>query len=361
MFKNTRILPARNRFLVRTAGAVMGITALLGVAACGGNSSASTSNGTAEVSVGHAAGISNAPLYIGIEKGYFKEEGLNVKLVAFKSGGDMVAPLASGALDAGTAAPGAGIFNAVGRGLGVRLVADTGKLVPGSKYSSLLVRKSLVDSKEFTSVKDLKGKRLGLYADGTSTTLWFDRALKEGGLARADIQANFLSGPDQAVALENGSIDAATTAEPFATKAIENGSAVRFAVGADFYPGLQLGAMMYGTAFTEKNPAAALSFMKGWLRSVKDYNAALVDGQLAGTNAQEVIDIIAKYTELDPKLVAKAYSPEISPTGEMNLAGVAEDLETYRAQGLIEKADLKVEDIMDTSFSEKAAAEMAAK
>lgn len=360
MFRKPLLQPFTGRNPVRLAGALLGLAALLGVSACGGNGNAN-SGGAAKVSVGHAAGISNAPLYIGIEKGYFKAEGIDVELRAFKSGGDMVAPLASGDLDAGTAAPGAGIFNAVGRGLGVRLVADTGKLTPGSKYSSLLVRKELMDSGQFTSVKDLKGRRLGLYADGTSTTLWFDRALKEGGLARADIQANFLSGPDQAVGLQNGSIDAATTAEPFATKAIENGSAVRVAVGADFYPGLQLGSMMYGTAFTQKKPEVAVSFMKGWLRSVKDYNAALVNGQLAGKNAEEVIGIIAKYTELDPKLVAKAYFPEIDPTGAMNVQGVADDLATYRTQGLIEKAELKVEDIVDTSFASKAVAAMTAK
>ena len=196
--------------------------------------------------------------------------------------------------------------------------------------------------------------------DGTSTTLWFDRALAQGGLQRSDIQASFLGGPDQAVALQNGSIDAATTAEPYATKAIESGAAVRFAVGADFYPGLQLGVIMYGTAFTPQKPEVAVAFMKAYLRGVADFNAALVDGQVRGKDAQEITDIIAKYTELEPALIAKTYAAPVDPKGTLNVKGLADDLATYRQGGLIEKAELTIEDIVDTSFVEKAAAALAA-
>ncbi|MGF9664205.1 ABC transporter substrate-binding protein [Arthrobacter crystallopoietes] len=346
------------RRLGRVAGALVGLAALLAVSACGG--SAGSNDALTKVSVGHAAGFTNVPLYVAMDRGYFKEEGLDVELKAFKSGGDMVAPLSSGSLDAGTGAPGAGIFNAVGRGLGVRLVGDTGHLDEGNKYSSLIVRKELVDSGKFSSIKDLKDLRMGLYAEGTSTTLWFDRALAEAGLTRADIQPNFLGGPDQAAGLENGSIDAATLAEPFASKVIDSGAAVRFAVGADFYPGLQLGTLMYGTAFTQKAPETAVAFMEGWLRGTRDFNAAIVDGQLKGEGSDEIVRIIAKHTDMDEALLKSAYFPAISGDGTMNVEGLGEDLETFRKDGLIENKDLKIEDILDTSYAEKAQAELSA-
>jgi NitT/TauT family transport system substrate-binding protein len=355
-------LPAVPRKLGRVTGALVVLAILLAVTACGGDASGGSSGGegTTKVTVGHAAGLTNVPLYVAIERGYFQEEGLEVELMAFKSGGDMVAPLSSGSLDAGTGAPGAGIFNAVGRGLGVRLVGDTGHLDEGNKYSSLIVRKELVDSGKFSSLKDLKGLRMGLYADGTSTTLWFDRALAKAGLTRADITPNYLGGPDQAVGLENGSIDAATLAEPFASKVINSGAAVRVAVGADFYPELQLGTLMYGTAFTQKAPDKAVAFMNGWLRGTKDFNAAIVDGQLKGEGSDEIVKIVAKHTDIDEAVLKSAYFPDISEDGSMNIEGLGNDLDTFRKDGLIEKKDLKIEDIVDNSYIEKAQARMAA-
>ncbi|GAA4669618.1 ABC transporter substrate-binding protein [Gordonia humi] len=313
------------------------------------------------MTLGHAAGLSNAPLYIALDRGYFQDEGLTVDLKAFKSGGDMVAPLSSGQLDAGTGAPGAGLFNAIGRGLGIRLVADTGQLRDGTKYSCLLVDKKLVDSGRYKSIADLKGERLGLYADGTSTTLWFDKALASAGLERSDVQANYLSGPDQAIGLENGSIDATNVAEPYATKLVDEGTAVRVACGGDFYPGQQLGAIMYGTDFSEKNPDGAVSFMKAYLRGVADFRASVSDGHIQGADSDEIVQIVAKYTELDPELIAKTFVAPVDPNGALNAEGLADDIETYRKAGLIENSGLTVDDVVDTSFVEKAAAAMPSK
>ncbi|MFC0249728.1 ABC transporter substrate-binding protein [Citricoccus parietis] len=336
----------------RITAALTGLTAMISLSACSG----AADSGLTTVSVGHASGLTNVPLYIAIERGYFEDEGLEVDLQAFKSGGDMVAPLSSGDLDAGTGAPGAGIFNAVGRDLGVRLVGDTGHLDDDNKYSSLIVRKELVDSGQFSELEDLKGLRMGLYADGTSTTLWFDRALDEAGLDRSDVTANYLSGPDQAISLESGAIDAATLAEPYASKVIESGDAVRFAVGADFYPELQLGTMMYGTEFSQNSPDEAVAFMKGWLRGVEDFNENIVGGQLKGEDADEIVGILSEYTEMDEDLLRGVYFPAISADGGMNTEGLADDLQTFREDGLVEEPDLVIDDIIDTSFVEQAGA-----
>jgi hypothetical protein len=45
------------------------------------------------VTVGAAATISDAPIYIAEKKGFFRAEGLEVKVVNFRSAADMVAPL----------------------------------------------------------------------------------------------------------------------------------------------------------------------------------------------------------------------------------------------------------------------------
>src|SRR5215469_1463263 len=75
---------------------------------------AATSAATAQtVTVGAASTLSDAPIYIADQKGFFRAEGLNVKVVNFRSAADMVAPLGTGELDAGAGSAGASLYNAV--------------------------------------------------------------------------------------------------------------------------------------------------------------------------------------------------------------------------------------------------------
>lgn len=57
-----------------------------------------------KIKVGYLPVTGYAPFYLGVEKGYFEEQGLEVELERFVSGSKMIAPLSTGQLDVG--APG---------------------------------------------------------------------------------------------------------------------------------------------------------------------------------------------------------------------------------------------------------------
>src|SRR3982074_2630451 len=63
------------------------------------------------VTVGAASTVSDAPIYIADRKGFFRAEGLDVKVTNFRSASDMVAPLGAGQLDAGAGSAGAALYN----------------------------------------------------------------------------------------------------------------------------------------------------------------------------------------------------------------------------------------------------------
>src|SRR4051812_42659754 len=63
------------------------------------------------VRVGMLSSISDAPFLIGRERGYFREEGLDLELTQFDSAQQMIAPMGAGQLDVGGGAPGAGLIN----------------------------------------------------------------------------------------------------------------------------------------------------------------------------------------------------------------------------------------------------------
>src|SRR3954470_24466942 len=79
-----------------------------------------------KVKVGAYASVSDAPLYIALEKGYFKEQGLDVEMLKIDSGAALTTLLSTGHLDASGGSPGAGVYNAVRQGLQFKIVADKG-------------------------------------------------------------------------------------------------------------------------------------------------------------------------------------------------------------------------------------------
>jgi len=94
----------------------------------------------------------------------------------------MIAPLGTGELDVGGGTVSAGFYNAVGRGILMKIVADQASIKPGYGYSSLMVRKDLVDSGRYKSFADLKGMKVAIGAPGTGTASALNEALKKGGL-----------------------------------------------------------------------------------------------------------------------------------------------------------------------------------
>ena len=110
-----------------------------------------------EVKIGSPLVISDAPFFIGEHKGYWKDQGLKVTLINMQTGPHMIAPLGTGQIDIAAAATSAGLYNAEARGIGLKIVADKGSNLPGYAYVSLLIRKELVDSGKFKTLKDLKG------------------------------------------------------------------------------------------------------------------------------------------------------------------------------------------------------------
>ena len=106
--------------------------------------------------------------YIAEKRGYFKAEGLKADFAYFDSGAKMIVPLGTGALDTGGGATSAGFYNAVDRGIELRIVADKGMSVDGYDYKALVVRKDLIDSGAFKSLADLKGKKVAVVAQGAA-------------------------------------------------------------------------------------------------------------------------------------------------------------------------------------------------
>src|SRR5262245_21623043 len=84
-----------------------------------------------QVAAGTGGSASDAPFYIAQEKGFFKQEGLEVDLIVLDSGAKVIAPLGTGEIDVGSGALSVGFWNALVRGVKFRIVADRGHTEKG--------------------------------------------------------------------------------------------------------------------------------------------------------------------------------------------------------------------------------------
>jgi NitT/TauT family transport system substrate-binding protein len=310
------------------------------------------------VTVGAASTTSDAPIYIADKKGYFREEGLEVKVTNFRSAADMVAPLAIGQLDAGAGSASAGLYNAVSSGIKIKIVADKASSAPGYGATKILVRKDHVERGRYKTPADLKSMKFAMNAPGVSNTATLNALLKSVGLKYSDVDTVNLPFPDHVAALANKAVDASASVEPGPTISIRNGFAALVKADDEIIPNHQIAVLLYSENFALKKTGAAMRFMRAYLRAVRFYNGALRDGRMVGPNADEVIAILSEATPIKDAAIYKAITPTgMNPDGKVNVESLAQDLAFYREQGLIQ-GEVRLEQLVDHSFVEAALREL---
>src|SRR4029077_12743103 len=201
------------------------------------------------ITVGATSSTSDAPIFIADKKGFFRAEGLDVKVKNFSSAADMVAPLGAGQLEAGAGSASAGLYNAVARGIRLKIVADKASSPPGYGGTKILVRKDHVDSGRFKELKDFKGMKFAMNAPGVSNTSTLNTLLKSAGLKYSDVETVDMPLPDHVAALKNKSVDASASVEPAPALAVRGGDAVLIKSDDEVLPNHQIAVLLYSEDF----------------------------------------------------------------------------------------------------------------
>lgn len=307
-----------------------------------------------EVHLGIPGSISDAAFYAAIRKGYFKQQNINVVMTPFQAGSQMVAPLGAGQIDAASGATSAGLYNAIIRGIDIKIVADKSSNMPNYCYLPLLVRKDYVDSGRFKTFADLKGFRIAEAGKGGAPGSTLNQALKKGGLKYDDVSHVYnMPYPDMAAALQNRAVDAAIVLEPVVTRALMLGAAVRYPSDM-FYPKQNVSPLFYSGKFIKERPDVARRFMIAYLQGVRFYHGACKDGRLAGPNADELISMLIEETSVKDPAIYRDVSPNgVDPDGRLDVASLETDLDFFKQLKLVPDS-ATVAAALDTSFVEAA-------
>lgn len=298
--------------------------------------------------IGQVGGISDAAIFIANDKGFFREQGIELETTRFNSAAQMVAPLATGQLDIGGGAPSAGLLNAIARDIALKIVADKGNISPGHGYEAIVIRKALWDTGAFKSPADLRGKTVALAARDISPEVDLDAFLRTGGLTVNDVTLVTMAFPDMGTALANGSIDAAVAIEPFVTQIVEKGIGVIWTRGDAVVPGQQVAVMLYSPRFASLKPGLARKFMLAYVKAARYYNDAFVKND--PDKKREVLQILIRNTPVkDPVLYEKMVMPGINPNGRVNIDALAAQQNWFLKKGS-QKSRVDLSTVIDHQY-----------
>ena len=285
-------------------------------------------DGATKVTLGYIPVSIFAPVFVAFEKGYFAEYGLDVTLEPLPGGSDMVLLTSTGDMDMVIGGIGPAYWNAAEQGLGVQIVAP-GHMEGSPVASPLMISKKSCEDGSITSVADLKGKKVAVNAPG-ATEYWLNAALQTAGLTINDVDLQYLSFPDAVVALDSGALDASIIGEPLATKAEQDGLAVRLL--PDFpVQGIQPTMEFGNQKWMEENPDAAAGIIAGYFHASQDLTTNF--------NDPANLAIIEKYTGVPADLIAASVKPVYVPDGTINYGSLDALQGFFRDRGLLDYDD----------------------
>jgi ABC-type nitrate/sulfonate/bicarbonate transport system substrate-binding protein len=294
---------------------------------------------------------SDVAMYVAQDRGYFAEQGLDVEFADINTSQGSLPPLAAGQLDVGVGSMSPGLFNAIARGIEVKLVATKGGGPPDANSpfagsNALVVAAPVAASGAIRDYPDLRGKRISLPDRGSTMEMTLARALTLGGLTIDDVDLKLMPFPDTLAALANGSVDAAVQLEPYIAQGQALGILMIWKRGAELIRGQQATAVVYGPTMAQMPGNAAGRLMVAYTKGLRDYNDAMGPKQ---QGREALIAILIQNTALkDRALYDQLGWGYFNPDCSLNAPSIAEILDWYVANGHVPQRPDLAQAIDDT-------------
>ncbi|MDP2726598.1 MAG: ABC transporter substrate-binding protein [Dehalococcoidia bacterium] len=296
------------------------------------------------INVGELGFMADSPFYIAFEKGYFREQGIDVKFQRFRSATDMIAPLATGELQVGGGSISAGLFNALARGVGIKVIANRSRPQIPLDSNWWMVRSDLKD--QIKGFADFKGRSVNLTGPGNIVTYALGATLLKYGMTLKDLKTEELGAPETAAAFGRKAIDISLAIEPNATAFQEQGIAIKLVQMTKDIGPIDVASVMLGGKWAQENAELAKKFAVAYLKGHRDYIIAMQKGP----NRKEVVDIAIKYTALkDPAAYEKIDWGSIPPDGYVDKESLKKTQDWF-LQNAYQQDRADIDQLVDNSY-----------
>ena len=321
----------RVRGLARVGGitriAVLAAALALAPAGCGGDDDAGAgdgeSSGPTTITVGTLPIANAAPMYLGMEKGFFEEENLEIEPQVGEGGAALIPSLVSG--DAQFAFVGViPAITAVAQNVPIRIVtsSDDAAATVEEDWQTLVVP----TGSPIKGVEDQPGKTIAVNALRGLAEVVISRSLEKQGVDYRQVKLLEVPFPEMPAALAQKRVDAALLTEPFLSAVLAEGGTQIDAPSVETLPNFPNGVYVAAENYIAENGDVVDRFARAMNKSL----------EYAQENPEEVRRIVPTYTETPPEAAQQMRLPVFDP--ELDREGIELEAELTAKYGIIEEA-----------------------
>lgn len=307
-----------------------------------------------KVVVGALRFTSHSAGFIAYEKGYFKDEGLDVEFKFFQAAQPIAVATASGDVDFGIAGVTGGFMSLADKDA-VRLVA--GVLHEKKGVDGMMV---LASNKAYedglTSIDKLEGHSIAMTQVGSTFHYMTARISDHHDWTIDDVKLVPLQKVGAMIAaLKSGQVDAMIMVPHIAKALVNSGDAQMLGWLYD-YAEYQISGLFTSVKNIETRRDMVERFVRAYAKGIADFNRVMLAENPDAAEQEEMIKIIHNYVYQDrpfekaaPPILAG--SMNLNEGGAMDVTDIEKQMTWFQEQGLVTK-DLTMDKLVDKSFVE---------
>jgi NitT/TauT family transport system substrate-binding protein len=331
------------------ARARIGLIGLLVVLCTAPLAPGATAGGLEPVRIGLVREASAGPLYIAIEAGYFKAEGLEPQVSFFETDSSVSAAVASGKLDIGMASLSAPFYGYAAAHRLKMIASQSSEQTGFPMYAFLIGRKA--HEAGLSGVRGLPNARIGIAESEPGTYYGLSSIANRFGLAPGSIKVVWSKSPaGELGALSRGDIDAALL--PFAT-AIQSAGRGEVLLRLSDLTVWQQAVVFTAAGNITARRALVGQFMRAYQRGAADYQLNFLHYDdagdfIPGPRYDRYLDLIARqaHTSADVLARTKTYCDR---RANLDVGDIEKQVKFWQDQGRLDKR-IAAADLLDLSF-----------
>jgi NitT/TauT family transport system substrate-binding protein len=312
----------------RSVAAVMACIGLL--AACGGDGDGGGGDGgggggagePVTLTVGLIPIADVAPLYLGMNQGFFEEENLTIETQFAEGGAAIVPSVISGDYQIGFSNT-TSLIIAATQNVPVQIVSQgvLGGSTTDEAWDAVMVAK---DS-PIRSPQDLEGKRIAVNTLQNIGPVTINTVLDEEGADYSTVEYVEVPFPEMIAALGSGDVDAVFVVEPFVSQGKAEGARTILYPYEQTAPELTVATYFASRQYIEQNGDVVDRFVRAMSKSL----------EYAQENPDEARDVVPEYTEIPPEAAEAMTLPQWS--SDLNEPTIERTAELAEQYGFIEE------------------------
>lgn len=311
-----------------------------------------------KASVGALRFVSSGGLYLAMDRGYFKAEGIDLEIKYFEAAQPIAVAIASGDLNFGVTAITAGTLNLAGKGA-IKIVAAQGAEKKGFKGNALIVSNDAW-AKGVQSIDKLPGTSIAITQVGSSFHYQLGQMMATKNLDLDKVTLKPLQSiPNMIAAVKTNQVDGAIIPPHIAGPMVARGEGKIVGYFSDFAE-YQFGALFASPKIVNDNKALVERFVRAYQKGMADYHDALLRLDAKG---EKIVDdktkaaatIIGKYvypTDAAEAAITKVVQSAVyvDPKAKIDVADIEKQIAWYKKEKLVD-ANVDGKTFIDTSFA----------